>query len=144
MKEMKYDAEPITQLLDINWYGDGMAYAVFNVRGSHPCAYIQFPEIGKVKDYDSFFIDEDIDDINDFGSCIHGGFTFLGGLENIGLPGIWIGWDYAHLGDYCSYSGLGQWHHHIDEKKWTTEEVVSHAKKAIEYIRKGKYEIVVE
>lgn len=138
MREMKY-AEPVTQLLDINWYDDGVAYAVFNIRGSHPCAYIQFPGIEKVKDYDSLFIDEDIDDIDDFECCIHGGFTFLGRLENLGLPGIWIGWDYAHLGDYLGY---GLCHTNEYDKRWTTEEVVAHAKKAVEYIRKGKYEII--
>lgn len=135
MKEMKY-GEPGAQLLDINWYGDGMAYAVVNIRGSHPCAYIQFPGIEKVKDYDSFFIDEDIDDPV---WCIHGGFTFLGELEYLALPGIWIGWDYAHIGDYLGYGYL---YNCPDGKKWTTEEVASHARKALEYIRKGKYEII--
>ena len=135
MREMMY-GKPVTELLDINWYDDGMAYAVVNIRGSHPCAYIQFPDIGKVKDYESFFIDEDIDD--DYECCIHGGFTFLGGLGNLGLPGIWIGWDYAHFGDYLGY-GLSNC---TDDKIWTTEEVVAHAKRALEYLRKGKYEIV--
>ena len=136
MREMKY-GKPVTELLDIDWYDDGMAYAVVNTRGSHPCAYIQFPGIEKVKDYDSFFIYEDIDDIDDFECCIHGGFTFFGRLDNLGLPGIWIGWDYAHFGDYTGY-GLG----HTDEKRWTTDEVATHARKALEYIRKGEYEIV--
>lgn len=135
MREMKYGKQT-SELLDINWYDDGMAYAVVNTRGSHPCAYIQFPGIEKVKNDESFFIDEDIND--DLECCIHGGFTFLGSLDHLGLPGIWIGWDYAHLGDYLGY-GLSN---RAGDKKWTTEEVAEHAKKALEYIRKGKYEII--
>ena len=134
MREMKY-GEPVSQLLDVNWYDDGMAYAVVNTRGSHPCAYIRFPGIEKVKNYESLFIDEDIYDTE---CCIHGNFTFLGSLEHLGLHGIWIGWDYAHIGDYLGYGHSNQ----AGDKKWKTEEVVAHAKRALEYIRKGKYEIV--
>ena len=30
---------------------------------------------------------------------VHGGFTFLGTRESLGIEGIWLGWDYAHAGD---------------------------------------------
>ena len=141
MKKMIYSGNGITELLAIEWFNDGTAYAVVNTRGSHPCAYIQFPNIEKIKDYDDVFINEDESD--DF--WIHGGFTFLGTLENLGLPGIWLGWDYAHCGDWTQYCPADQDpFDHKDEKEWTTEEVVNDARKALVYIRQGKYEICSE
>ena len=141
MKEMIYSGNGITELLAIEWFNDGTAYAVVNTRGSHPCAYIQFPGIEKIKSYDD--VDLFYDEADDF--WIHGGFTFLGTYENLGLPGIWLGWDYAHYGDWTQGCPADQDpFNHEDEKKWTTEEVVDHAKKALDYIRQGKYEICSE
>ena len=141
MKEMIYSGNGITELLAIEWFNDGTAYAVVNILGSHPCAYIQFPDIEKIEDCD--YVDLLYDEADDF--WIHGGFTFLGAREYIGLPGIWLGWDYAHCGDWTqTYPIAEDRFSHEDEKKWTTEEVVDHAKKALDYIRQGKYEICSE
>lgn len=141
MKEMIYSGNGITELLAIEWFNDGTAYAVVNVHGSHPCAYIQFPGIEKIENYNC--IDLFYDEADDF--WIHGGFTFLGTHENIGLPGIWLGWDYAHCGDWTQTLPIAEDRFsHEDEMKWTTEEVVDHAKKALDYIRQGKYEIYSE
>lgn len=138
MKEMIYSGNGITELLAIEWFNDGTAYAVVNVRGSHPCAYIQFPNIERIESYNDVFINEDEND--DF--WIHGGFTFLGTLGNLGLPGIWLGWDYAHCDDWTQdYPIAEDRFSHEGEKKWATEEVVNHTKKALDYIRQGKYEV---
>lgn len=141
MKEMIYSGNGITELLAIEWFNDGTAYAVVNTHGSHPCAYIQFPGVEKIASYDDVHLD--YDEADDF--WIHGGFTYLGTFENLGLPGIWLGWDYAHCGDWTqSYPIAEDRFSHEYEKKWTTEEVVDHAKKALDYIRQGKYEICSE
>lgn len=54
--------------------------------GNHPTAYIKIPK-------DSIFYDTCYDEIP---IDIHGGLTYGEIEEN----GFWIGWDYAHYGDY--------------------------------------------
>lgn len=73
---------------------------------------------------------------------VHGGFTFLGILPNNGLNGLWIGWDYAHCGDWIqSMKPSEDLLNHYNEKKWTTQEVLDEALKALQFIREGKYQI---
>lgn len=62
---------------------------------------------------------------------VHGGLTFSVELTKPDdkwpqgfTPGFWIGWDYAHSGDVTSL-----W---SDGYEWTREEVVDHAKRAID------------
>ena len=135
MKEMNYHGSGKTEILYIETDGD-FALAVLNIRGSRPCAYIQFPEIEKIESYDDAWFEDGEDP--DFRSEVHGGFTFLGTMERNGLDGLWLGWDYAHLGDYCE-TGLPDMG--VYEKKWTTEEIVKEAREAIERIKKGQLRI---
>lgn len=137
MKEMVYNKEDInSELLYHEDFGDGTALAVVNILGSHPCAYIQFPGINSIYDYDDVYIDLDE---NDYDTDAHGGFTFYGRLNrSFDLDGLWLGWDYAHYPmDYiggCSdddYLNTG--------KKWTTEEVVEEARRVLRYFREGKW-----
>ena len=140
MKEMIYSGNGRTELLHVEWNDHGQALAVVNVRGSHPCGYIQFPGIEKLEDYEDLWIKAAYKDF-----YIHGGFTFLGPLEHLGLPGIWVGWDYAHLGDWTQ--GLPPEQDvfsHDDETKYTTEEVVETARKALDFISRGLYTIESE
>jgi hypothetical protein len=97
--------------------------------GSHPCAYIEIPPVHPYykKDYDKI-------DIN----C-HGGLTYSeDGLGNCkcGLhrEGYWIGWDYAHYGDYYYYDLWGENSDNNNEKKWTTEEIYEEVKDVIEQL----------
>ena len=39
----------------------------------------------------------------------------------------WIGWDYAHLGDYCGWLNVFD----STGKKWTTEEILQEVKEVI-------------
>ena len=135
MKEMDYNGSGKTEILYVETDGD-FALAVLNIRGSHPCAYIQFPEIEKIESCDNtwFRNGEDPDDWFD----VHGGFTFLGTMKLNGLDGLWLGWDYAHSGDYSEW-GLHDMG--FDEKKWTTEEIVKEAREAIERVKKGQLRI---
>ena len=90
--------------------------------GSHPCTYITFPGIGHISDYE---------DANDL--CpVHYGFTFLGTRKNLGIEGIWLGWDYAHYGDLL-YSE----HHDYrvpEDHEWTLNELKFEARVALETI----------
>jgi hypothetical protein len=101
-------------------------YYIFDL-GSHPTAYIKIGKNNKF--YNINYFDYDID-IN-----VHGGITYT----NNRLP-IWygkqykdswfIGWDYAHAGDYTLYWNKG--------KKYTLEEIIKDCKKVInQVISKG-------
>ena len=141
-KEMVYNGKNKSEIICFKEFDDGTALAVINVRGSHPCCYIQFPDINKVHDYNSF---ELYDKETDKYGGVHGGFTFLGELKNYGLEGTWIGWDYAHLGDWTQSIPVERdVFSHFDEKKWTTKELLEECLDALQFIRKGKYEIDYE
>lgn len=93
--------------------------------GSHPCTYVTFPGVEHIPDYDS------ANDLCD----VHGGFTFLGSREKIGLKGRWLGWDYVHCGDLI-YSSLFKGSFDESEHEWTLTELISEGRQAIKEIRK--------
>lgn len=128
MKEMVYSKEGKTELLFSKEFGD-FHVAVINVRGSHPCGYVKVPDDiwnavskgwdGEKPKYYAF------DGLFD----VHGGFTYCGEYGHPGGPndlpdGNWVGWDYAHYGDYTAFDiGFSQ----NPNKKWTTLEIVDEA-----------------
>lgn len=141
IKEMIYSTVVTdSEVLYSERFDDGTGIIVLNVRHEHPCGYITFPGIEKVKDYDNFCIETDEDDE---WYDVHGGFTFYDRLLNWEAGGndFWLGWDYAHLYDYTPFDDILFEHNLKDKKKWTTEEVITDANKALEYIRKGSYRI---
>ncbi len=122
-KKMEYSVSSISsEVLYLEISGDGYGICIVNIRHSHPCGYVTFPGIDKVKSYDDFYVKN---------AMVHGGFTFLGKLNpvlwkdlDVYAPGfIWIGWDYGHLYD----------------SEWTTEEVLNEARAIIDDIRAGEY-----
>lgn len=129
MKEMIYGGE--SGLLGVEEIFDGYKLAVTNTKGSHPCAYVQFPGIEALESCDDIWVEAEV----------HGGFTFLGSLKKVyDLDGIWLGWDYAHLGDYY-WTGFNDLFPHRDkDKKWTAEEVRNEALEVLTAIKEGKYE----
>lgn len=136
MKKMKYDGTK-----GILYYAkdeEGYGIAVISM-GSHPCGYITFPGIEKVKGYDNFYVYRKNDPFNGIDHYAHGGYTFFGDLDRWGLEGIWIGWDYAHYDDFTYYGDIIT--SFFDGKKWTTEEIALSALCQIMYIRNGWYEI---
>lgn len=144
MKEMEYNGSGKSELLYMEFFDDGTALAVVNTRGMHPCAYITFKGIEEVESYDDFYFKEENDDEY---FDVHGGFTFLGTLNQLIFSDItWLGWDYAHSGDFVHHgkfiesAGCGIIHYD-EEKKYTTQELVDEATEALSWIRKGKYEI---
>lgn len=95
----------------------GREYKVISL-GTHPCSYIKIEKSDEWKDlgYDDILVE-----------C-HGGLTFKGELS--GSADEWLGWDYAHCDDYVGYYEEGCIL--AKGKKWTTEELVSEVKKAID------------
>ena len=130
MKEMVYQKNwtPDNRVIDMLDKGiyKGYHYAIVSF-GSHPCAYIELPKGHKYygKDYDDIPID-----------C-HGGLTYsseglLPSSNDYHRDGYWIGWDYAHLGDYYGWSNA-----FINTgKRWTTEEILQEVKEVIEQLSK--------
>lgn len=128
MKEMIYGGEG--GLLGVEDLGDGYKLAVVSIAGSHPCAYVQFPGIENLPSCHDIQVE----------APVHGGFTFLGMLwyaEEYGLPGIWLGWDYAHCGDYI-WTGIENQYLRQTTKKWTSEEIRQEGLAVLEAIKKGE------
>lgn len=130
MKEMVYTIKDTKEVL---YNGDYRGYNFYIVSyGIHPCAYIEIPKDHRWygKDYD----DEELEKIN----C-HGGLTYADNLSHVlGKEAIrrwFIGWDYAHAGDFEGYyldSGWGK--SFQNDKKWTTQEIYEEVEKVIDQI----------
>lgn len=139
LKEMIYQSDRKIELLFNDIYKN-YHYYILNL-GTHPTAYIEIPKKNKLfgMDYDEIYnMGYDID--------VHGGFTYssdhLNISKNTTMQGSWfIGWDYAHAGDYAGYYeemesyGLCSFSK-INNKKWTTEEIIEECKNAIDQIIK--------
>ena len=116
-KEMKYsDTRAIEKIAEGHY--KGFDFYVLSL-GTHPCAYIDVSNTSLAgRHYDDINID-----------C-HGGLTYSENqLVTVDKKGWFIGWDYAHLGDYQGslyYSGEG--------KQWTTGEIVVECINVIEQI----------
>ncbi len=119
MKEMFYTKEHRFEILDTGYYFD-LLYYIINF-GTHPCAYVKIPAthwLYKMNDYTEMPIE-----------C-HGGLTFCKDYLKINeqekIDGKFIGWDYAHTGDYSPLLSeafeiageVAEFDH-----KWTTEEI---------------------
>lgn len=113
---MKYSFERKTEILE---HGTcfGVFYWIVNY-GTHPCAYVMIPQNNKYfeRGYEEI-------DVN-----VHGGLTY----SNKYLPfetkksdnkAWYIGWDYAHYGDYNGFEEKVPKEFRVGGKKWTTEEI---------------------
>lgn len=87
MKEMEYGTGK-TEILAMGEIS-GFEYFVISY-GTHPCCYIKIPE-------EHEYYKKDYDDIDIY--C-HGGLTYSKESLLDFEKGWFIGWDYAHLGDY--------------------------------------------
>lgn len=109
----------------------GLNYYVKNIRGSHPAAYIEIPQGHKA--YSKDFNDRDRGLID-----VHYGVTYqqdsLLAVDDEGERGHkFVGWDYAHAGDFCGYY-IGEVAFEMFCKRWTTKEIVIECKYAIDQI----------
>lgn len=129
MRPMVYDGRK-SECLYFERRDDGFEIAIINVRGDHPCGYINVPKQFLEK-YDSPKLDYDM-----WGAEVHGGFTYADTILNLfdfdcsHKDGFWLGWDYAHLGDYCYCNGVFRCR--LDEKQWQTEDILKDANRVIE------------
>ena len=128
IKEMEYGKERKTELLCKDKYKN-YNYYVLNL-GTHPTAYIEIPKEDKLygKSYDEIYrIGCDID--------VNGGLTYSNNeLMGISSDNWFIGWDYAHCGDYCGYEETMPESIRTYGKKWTTKEIIEECKNAIDQI----------
>jgi hypothetical protein len=100
---------------------DGYDYLILDL-GVHPTAYVNLP-----KNHSHFNVGYD-----DLPVCVHGGLTYAHKtVRGSSKKGWWVGWDYAHSGDYSGYLPT-------NERKWTTEEIFEHVKSVIKQLRKLK------
>jgi len=116
LKGMIYQSKNIVEILDTGIISD-FEYRIISY-GTHPCCYVGLPENHPYfgKEYTNIDID-----------C-HGGLTYSDAklhADPTAQESWWIGWDYAHCGDYAGYYELDcmKDFDHSKDKKWTTEEL---------------------
>lgn len=119
-KEMKYQM----RLSEAETLADGQEgpykWKVLSL-GTHPCGYVAIPKGHPFYGKDYCDIEDKIE--------VHGGITFGGKLRN--FEGRWIGWDYAHAGDY-TYLPI---YVDVGDKRWTTKEIVDECLNVIKQLR---------
>lgn len=99
----------------------GIPFYVLSL-GTHPCAYVDIAPAG-------------ITGINPNDIACHGGVTYTNNrLKTVGHEGSFIGWDYTHWGDYSGCLGAINGYAFVDDKRWTTLEVVAECKRVIDQI----------
>ena len=139
--EMEYTSERIVTILDKGKYLK-YNYVIVNY-GAHPCAYVRIPKrhIFFGKGY-SGAIEEKIN--------VHGGVTFSSPhlpFDNTSIISIfgkqilkitwkpknewWIGWDYAHCGDYYGIDLILPSKYSVASRKWKVEDIRDDVKMAI-------------
>lgn len=124
MKKMEYKNEMSRELLAKGEYL-GYKYYILSL-GTHPTAYVEIPK-------DEKHSLEEIEALE-----VHGGITYNENILNIGekaLKGWFIGWDYAHYGDYLGYEMLYPERYRTNGKKWTSMEIKEEAYKVIDQLR---------
>lgn len=127
-KPMNYGGQ--TEVLYYEVFDDGYGILVKNIHGSYPCGYVKLPDERYLIEEEKIWIDAEI----------HGGITFCGHMEGFDDE-FFIGWDYAHAGDYCWWGPGLERYRYSNERRWTTDEIIDHAKLVIKALREGRYEV---
>lgn len=147
---MEYKRLDQPELLTFGTRYWGYDFIIINM-GTHPTAYVRIP-----KNHPFFGLH--YDEVNKNIVCpdcgkIHESevFTFSDSSTNFAhrvkdgelIPeGWWLGWDYAHLGDWQGYL-TDEENIEKDNRKYSTEEIVRDCIDVIRFLRKAKYEIQV-
>lgn len=132
MKEMVYIPTREVKLLDAGLY-KGIEYLIISY-GMHPCAYIKVP-----RDHKYYGVD-----YNKVPLYVHGGLTYGDNLSYlnddiepiINNSDYWLGWDYAHEGDFVGYDLALNLPFKSNDKKWTTDEILKQVIQAIDDFKK--------
>lgn len=143
MKEMVYQDTRLKTPILLGSGNIGDYQYIILSHGTHPCAYISIPKSHKYykKKYKKLPHSNDV--------SVHGGITFaekmllVGKTENddtVWLKGHWIGWDYAHCGDYIGHNFFFDMYSIFNEesKKWTTAEILEDVKSVIKQLEAMK------
>jgi len=132
IKDMKYGTKRIEKVLAEGNYR-GYHFIIMNL-GTHPTAYVEIPRTHK-------YFGKHYDDID---VCVHGGLTFDSPQFGKKKNSWFIGWDYAHCGDYYGYDEKFQRLFpaliNRNDKKWTTIEIFEDVKSVIEQLTEAEYE----
>ena len=108
---------------------NGYNYYVLSL-GTHPCGYVEIPPESKYFNVDYDYIPVE---------C-HGGLTygrgFLHTVANVDDNRYFIGWDYAHYGDFVGYKLGGFDEITSYDRRYTTEDIVRECKDVIEQLVK--------
>lgn len=94
-------------------FNNGLRCVIVSNGGRWPCSYINVEPIKEdlIKREPNFTDEEDEPQLDYIVDClidVHGGVTFHrekmpGGYGSVSdIKGDWIGWDYAHAGDWCN------------------------------------------
>ena len=130
MKEMVYSSESKIEVLETG-YCLGLLFFIMNL-GTYPTAYFKVPE-------NSIFYKKRWDEID---IDVHGGITYakesLWISETQKVDGYFIGWDYAHFGDYAGYEEMLPINLRTNGKKWTTEEIFKEVKEVCYQIQENE------
>ena len=131
MKQMIYSAvRTQPEQLAVGEY-KGFDYYVLSM-GTHPCAYIDVTDT----------------DLNGKDLCVidlecHGGITYAEkSLQTVDKKGWFIGWDYAHYGDYTGDQMMFPEDIQMGGREWKTEEIVAECKAVIDRILNNEFEIL--
>ena len=116
MKKWYMDSEKKCEILYSGEY-KRHKFAIINL-WSHPTAYVE-NKMGII-DYNACLLDD---------VKVHGGFTYCdtGYWSEESKNISWLGWDYAHYGDYIYGNTLSG-------KQWTTAEIYDEVKSVIDQI----------
>lgn len=121
MKEMIYKADRKCEVLHSGKY-KGYKFAILS-SGTHPTAYVE--NKNRYASYD------EANEKTDY--CPHGGFTYLDNAYwNKNDTDEYLGWDYAHYGDYSGFDIRCLEFVCGNDRKWTTEEIFEEVKKVID------------
>lgn len=131
MKEMIYSPKQFREILFDGEY-KGHKFVILTL-GTHPTAYVEC----KLDNCNSYG-DERLDEVS-----VHGGFTFLDSPtwdRSDGTP--YLGWDYAHYGDYMGYAASFPFDlQESYQRRWTTAEIYEEVKSVIDQLIKIEKEV---
>ncbi len=128
MKQMSYGPKSKREILESGYYF-GLLFYVLNL-GTYPTAYIKIPKNHKFykKEMEEIYLD------------VHGGISYsknyLWISEKEKVKGWFIGWDYAHSGDYLGYEAAMPARYRFGGKKWAIHEILKEVRAACYEIQK--------
>lgn len=125
MKEMVYEKDRKKEVLYSGEY-KGYKFAILSL-GVHPTAYVE--------NKNGFYEYDEANEKTYNQPFPHGGFTYLGECHwDDSDKTEYLGWDYAHCGDFAGYDIGNPDPYWANEKRWTTAEIYEDIKKTIDFL----------